>query len=184
MRILNLILILVSASATVGIIVMIRELIGSRRRGGSRSGVSFVVRGGVDVRSERPGERKGDFFDAKAEDSGTILMGGEAQSLWRITLTDQTSGEQYMRRVHHSLLIGRQPSPGLATETLVISGDPLVSRDHCLLYADGRGLSVKDMGAKNPVSVNSREIGDGLPLQSGDLLGIGSRRYKLTYRIQ
>ncbi len=183
MRILNLILILISVSATVGIIVMIREILGNRRGAGRKNGTAFVVRGGVDVRSERPGEKKGDFFDAKAEDSGTILMGGEAQSLWKITLTDQTNGEQYTRRVHHSLLIGRRPSPNLATETLVISGDPLVSRDHCLLYADGRGLSVKDMGAKNPVSVNDREIGEGVPLQNGDLMGIGSRRYKLTYRI-
>lgn len=59
--------------------------------------------------------------------------------------------------------------------TIVLSGDPGISRTHCRIRSSGSGFVVEDAGSANGTRLNGRRLQGGEErLFSGDRIGIGS----------
>ena len=53
--------------------------------------------------------------------------------------------------------------------------DPLVSKQHCLIFADQSGnYSIKDLGSRNGTFVNKKRISDDEALRNGDEISLGT----------
>ena len=64
--------------------------------------------------------------------------------------------------------VGRSPS------NRVQISDPLVSKEHCLIFADRKGnYSVKDLGSRNGTFVNKKRIRNDTALRNGDEISLG-----------
>ena len=64
--------------------------------------------------------------------------------------------------------VGRSPS------NRVQISDPLVSEEHCLIFADRKGnYSVKDLGSRNGTFVNKKRIRNDTALRNGDEISLG-----------
>ncbi len=64
--------------------------------------------------------------------------------------------------------VGRSPS------SQVRISDPLVSKQHCLIFADEEGnYSIKDLGSRNGTFVNRKRIQGDVSLQNGDDVTLG-----------
>ena len=65
--------------------------------------------------------------------------------------------------------VGRSPS------NQVQISDPLVSKQHCLIFADRDGnYSIKDLGSRNGTSVNKKRIRNDVVLRNGDEITLGT----------
>ncbi|HET9947857.1 MAG TPA: adenylate/guanylate cyclase domain-containing protein [Longimicrobiales bacterium] len=72
-----------------------------------------------------------------------------------------------------SLSIGRSP-----TSTVVLSGDPLVSRKHALVQRESSGeYYLSDLGSRNGTTRNGVPVTAPVPLRDGDVFVIGSHRF-------
>jgi pSer/pThr/pTyr-binding forkhead associated (FHA) protein len=71
-------------------------------------------------------------------------------------------------------LIGREPDCHLVVK------DPLVSRHHARMVRTEDGLVVEDLGSRNGVFVNQRQIRGPTLLAHGDLIGIGRETLELV----
>ncbi|MCX8065004.1 MAG: sigma 54-interacting transcriptional regulator [Candidatus Hydrogenedentes bacterium] len=65
------------------------------------------------------------------------------------------------------IVVGRDPSCNIVVD------DPLVSRQHCELYVDNRGIFVRDLGSSNSTFVNGTPIRE-RRLSLGDDIGVGN----------
>lgn len=63
-----------------------------------------------------------------------------------------------------------------ASNHIVVSGDPSVSRHHCLLLAKGDSYYIVDLGSKNGTIVNDEPVAAQCRLMHGDKLRIGVTR--------
>ncbi len=61
---------------------------------------------------------------------------------------------------------------GRAQENTIVVQDSLVSRQHAVLTFDGRVVVLKDVGGKNPIRVNGRDVQD-YQLLDGDRIAMG-----------
>ena len=74
---------------------------------------------------------------------------------------------------HAPVTLGRAPERDIA-----LSADTSVSRSHArIVYADGRH-AVSDDGSSNGTFVNGARVGEGRPLNAGDLLQIGDTAFR------
>jgi adenylate cyclase len=65
--------------------------------------------------------------------------------------------------------VGRSPA------SQVQIADPLVSKQHCLIFADPNGnYSIKDLGSRNGTFVNKKRIQGDISLQNGDEISLGA----------
>jgi len=65
--------------------------------------------------------------------------------------------------------VGRSPA------NQVQISDPLVSKQHCLIFADQDGnYSIKDLGSRNGTFVNKKRIEGDISLQNGDEISLGA----------
>ena len=65
--------------------------------------------------------------------------------------------------------VGRSPS------NQVQISDPLVSKQHCLIFADRDGnYSIKDLGSRNGTTVNKKRIHNDVVLRNGDEISLGT----------
>jgi pSer/pThr/pTyr-binding forkhead associated (FHA) protein len=69
--------------------------------------------------------------------------------------------------------IGRASDNDLALE------DPLVSGQHARIWRQGKQWVLADLGSTNGTLVNDQPVEQDLPLQPGDLISIGSARFRL-----
>jgi len=80
------------------------------------------------------------------------------------------AGEQF--RILDKTTIGRSPTSDIFLD------DVTVSREHAVVYNDGKSIRVEDRASLNGTFVNHERV-DKQSLQTGDELQIG--KYKLTY---
>ncbi|MBI4605867.1 MAG: sigma 54-interacting transcriptional regulator, partial [Planctomycetes bacterium] len=83
----------------------------------------------------------------------------------RVVTTDSTEGAV------HALPAGTS-TIGRSTENTIVLQDSLVSRHHAELSYDGRSVTLRDLGGKNPIRVNGEEVQDH-ELHHGDRITIG-----------
>ena len=88
-----------------------------------------------------------------------VVLDGEGQTF---DLTDTPS-----------LSIGRHPRC-----TVVISGDPMVSRKHALVQQESSGdYYLSDLGSRNGTTRNGMPVTSPVRLEDGDAFTIGSHRF-------
>lgn len=173
----DIILALIIGVVTAGVIIILRELKGSR---GEKGNERIIVRGGVDVDTQRLGGEKGDFFEPLKFNT-TIRVDGTEQQAWGITFTEETTGRQMRFSFHRRLIIGRRPAPEAGDTCFVLPEDTMVSRNHCEIFARGAGLVIRDLGAKNPAVINGRRLQGEQFLAEGDRVSIGKTAYRVTF---
>ncbi len=66
-------------------------------------------------------------------------------------------------------ILGRSASCHVTIE------DPLVSRQHGCILVEGTGASIRDMGSRNGLTVNARQISGPTELKDGDRIRIGTQ---------
>lgn len=115
---------------------------------------------------------------------GPIAMGGGAQDTmiskppihggaWLIGL----SGEVSQRRFPLSITGRGETSFGrLPTNTYAIDGSGTVSRNHALIKLENGQFVLRDLGARNPTTVNGRNV-TRVVLSDGDEVTIGNLRF-------
>jgi adenylate cyclase len=65
--------------------------------------------------------------------------------------------------------VGRSPA------NRVQVSDPLVSKEHCLIFADQSGnYSIRDLGSRNGTFINKKRIQGDMALQNGDEISLGT----------
>jgi Nif-specific regulatory protein len=69
---------------------------------------------------------------------------------------------------------------GRAQENTIVLQDSLVSRQHAVLSFDGRVVVLKDVGGKNPIRVNGRDVED-YQLLDGDRIAMGQSELLFEY---
>jgi len=69
---------------------------------------------------------------------------------------------------------------GRATENTIVLHDSLVSRQHAVLEFDGSAVVLRDLGGKNPIRVNGRDVED-YQLVDGDRIAIGQSELVFEY---
>jgi pSer/pThr/pTyr-binding forkhead associated (FHA) protein len=72
-------------------------------------------------------------------------------------------------------MIGRGP------ECQLRPNSEWVSRQHCLLIVEDQEVRVRDLGSTNGTLINGQRIRDEIPLQSGDLMQLGSVALRLVF---
>lgn len=84
-----------------------------------------------------------------------VLVGGQQISSYLVT--------------DNPLPIGRDPG-----QALVIIQEPIVSKLHCQIYAQGGQVFVKDLNSTNGIYVNEEKVGE-RQLQDGDEIFLGKK---------
>jgi transcriptional regulator with GAF, ATPase, and Fis domain len=98
---------------------------------------------------------------------------GEPRPLLRV-LTKEASEKSVHVLAAGSTLVGRSPENGIVLQ------DSLVSRQHAEFEFDGEAVIVKDVGGKNPVRVNGREVKECL-LADGDRISLGHTEFLFEF---
>ena len=76
--------------------------------------------------------------------------------------------------VIREIVLERLNSVGRSSASQVQISDPLVSKQHCLIFADRSGkYIVRDMGSRNGTFVNKKRILSDTQLQNGDEISLG-----------
>jgi pSer/pThr/pTyr-binding forkhead associated (FHA) protein len=88
-----------------------------------------------------------------------------------------------LRYKHHEIeltegkfVIGRASTCQLSLD------DPLVSRQHAQLTVEGKEVSIEDLGSRNGVKVNGRQVAGRYAVQDKDQIVIGSQELKYITR--
>ena len=84
----------------------------------------------------------------------------------RLEIRDKRKGTTFFESPKSSVFVGRDRSMDIVIE------DPLVSRQHAVIVARGSDFILQDIGGRNPVRVNSREVLSHV-LLPGDVIEIG-----------
>ena len=85
----------------------------------------------------------------------------------RATLTLEEEGARHTFHLDHAVTVGRDP----ACDVLLSS--PTVSRRHALVFPDGEGWTVRDLGSGNGTFLDARRV-DEAPLPNGVALLLGA----------
>ncbi|HMM34287.1 MAG TPA: FHA domain-containing protein [Thermoanaerobaculia bacterium] len=85
----------------------------------------------------------------------------------RATLTLEEDGVRHTFHLDHAATVGRDP----ACDVLLSS--PTVSRRHALVFPDGEGWTLRDLGSGNGTFLDARRV-DEAPLPNGVALRFGS----------
>lgn len=94
-------------------------------------------------------------------------------------LAGPRSGERVPLPDNITLTIGRKSDRGL-----IITGDPQISREHCIISHSAGGRFVIANEGPNGTFLNGRRVEDPETLQDGDKIGLGSDAPKLVFHGQ
>lgn len=164
------------------IIFLIRGLSGTRRStaGDSRCN-RIVVRDGGNVRKDVLGDDKGKTFEGVDDCYDTLVVEKAKQLCWKVSFLDINTQQIYRYRFCGKLIIGRKKNQGDSAQWLELSGDPKISKSHCIIYLKNNELFVRDMNSKNHTYLNGQPIDRDVKLKTGDILGIGKKKLKVEY---
>ena len=115
-----------------------------------------VIRGGVDVDTQKNGS-----------DSGSLFEG--------------TYDDRHLLQFRECAGIGRAAQVKGMESFLTISGDMRISGCHCRLFASNRQIYIEDAGSKNHTSVNEKRVTTPVPLRMGDVIRIGDTRLRVGF---
>lgn len=139
-----------------------------------------IVRNGMDIKGQRTGLEKGEYFQGNKEEVVTYVIGGPDTQVWKISFQNQKTGEIYRERFNGRLYIGRGQLEK-QSECLVISNDSKISKIHCIVYAVENDLFLMDMNSKNHTWVNGRKIEKPVRLENGDIIRLGDTRLRTEF---
>lgn len=170
---------------SVGIaVILLIYLLVNRDTGRSESyrnqGRHTVVRNGVDVRKQKLGSEKGDYFTGNIKSYDTFVVRKQDNSVWKISFQNQQTGEMYKHRFSKRMWIGRVKM-NQAEECLVISNDAKISKNHCVLYEDKNTLFLADMNSRNHTWLNNRQVKTPTHLQNGDVIRVGDTWLRIEF---
>lgn len=170
------------------VIVLMTVLVRKRRKcykvpkGKSKRGV-FVNESGINVESGHLGSS--DFFHGTGkEEFETICMSEELREQTfglrrkQIRLTEITDGRAYQSVFANGLIIGRKDMDPEGYPCLSIP-DTSISGKHCRIFMHGNTVYVEDIGSTNKTFLNGREIISAQPIQSGDMLRLGRKEFRV-----
>ena len=175
----TLLLILICGMITIGILLILPEL--KTKKGGSKQ-FRLFVNDGVDVDTLSFCMEKAEAFRLYS-DPGTILSNGQQQSMWQLFLKSVESGQELSASFHQNIILGREPQHYGSREVLILTGDNGISREHCMIYANGNGLSLRDLQEKNRSRINGVLTKGDVVLREGDILQMGRSRFIVNYRL-
>ena len=148
------------------------------RGGGGRS---VVIRGGVDVDTQKNGSDSGSLFEGTYDDGRTYVITGDSKQIYRIHLQNLRTGERHLLQFRECAGIGRAAQVKGMESFLTISGDMRISGCHCRLFASNRQIYIEDAGSKNHTSVNEKRVTTPVPLRMGDVIRIGDTRLRVGF---
>lgn len=175
----TLLLILICGMVTIGILLILPEL---KSKNIKSNQVKLFVNDGVDVDTLSFCMERTQVFRPDT-DEGTMLSSGQRQSMWQLFLKSVESGQELSASFHQNILLGRAPSPHTNREILVIAGDTGISREHCIIYANGSGLSLRDLQDNNRSRINGNLTQGDEILRTGDILQMGRSQFIVNYRL-
>ena len=175
----TLLLILICGMITIGILLILPEL---RTKDVKSSQFRLFVNDGVDVDTLSFCREKEQILHLQT-DPGTILSNGQRQSMWQLFLKSVESGQELSASFHQNILLGRAPSLHTNREILVIAGDTGISREHCMIYANGSGLALRDLQDNNRSRINGELTQGDEILKVGDILQMGRSQFIVNYRL-
>ncbi|MCH5374253.1 MAG: FHA domain-containing protein [Planctomycetes bacterium] len=94
----------------------------------------------------------------------------------KLIVSGSTASRREILLHHFPLILGRSPSADVCID------DRWVSREHCEIDADDRGLIVRDIGSKHGTYVNGRLVTD-IELHPGDEISVGLSRFVIEFHI-
>lgn len=119
------------------------------------------------------------------DSSGTVLLsGGKTAVLFSenmkfiITLTAENDPLEKYEMTSEENVIGRNSQ----LADVVISSDSNISQRHCKIYTRESNVYISDLGSLNNTFVNGEPAGDEYPLRSGDVIGIGKKKFEIKIR--
>ena len=121
-------------------------------------------------------------FDIPQEDEEKtfqMLFVPETPVAEAVVLTNKNNPNiRYSANIGNGLLIGKNQ----ASCAIAIANDSAVSREHCLIVAEGEDVFVIDRQSTNGTFVNGKRITDKTIIHTGDVLKIGREEYEITIR--
>ena len=152
------------------------------RRPDRRAGYSEVlVRDAVNVHTQKYGSGAGDYFNVGDDFNATILSNGQRIIRWHASFLNQGTGEQYRISFSDRMSIGRRSPEGAGEGKLVLREDRMISKTHCVIYANASGLVIEDAGSHNHTYLNGRRLREPAWLHQGDELTLGNTKLKVRF---
>lgn len=133
-----------------------------------------IVRDAVDVLTQQYVSGDGAYFpNVDGMQSTPTVVPEDSAGGWCIVFRDMSTGKAYRKKVGGNLILGRDPATRCGEARLMIA-DGLVSKNHCMIRCDRDSVSIKDLDSKNGTYLNGSRICESVPLNSGDVLGMGN----------
>lgn len=129
--------------------------------------IVFETSGGV-MMDRQPGERTEQLARRMVQEVLQSLGGSDAERPSLRIMNGADEGRRYeLAEDAAEVVIGRSPDCEITLE------DHNISRRHCLIKRSWHGFTAQDLGSRNGVVVNGREIQGAQMLRDGDELQIG-----------
>ena len=125
-------------------------------------------------------EEKFTVMREEAPDECTVLMEKTDDPSCMLTLLSDPDGREVCTvPVLREVMVGRKPDCAI-----VLRGDPSVSGHHCVIYRVRDDLILRDNASSNGTWLNDVKIEEPVKLESGDVLGIGKRKWTVKFDLR
>lgn len=142
--------------------------------------IAIIKSAGVTFSKPEEFPQYGDHSDAqnsartRAADQGAATTHAP-QIGKRVTLHVAGQGRLQLQ-VAREIMIGRSK-----TADVCLASDPEASSRHAVLYFEGRGLMVRDLGSSNGTSLNGTTITKPEPVEDGDVILVGRTEVRIYF---
>ncbi len=139
---------------------------------------NIFIKGGMDVQKQVTGSEIGAYFRESYNPGHTVSV---TSNVWQISFFDMKTGEIHRYHFVNRFYIGRVAFKEMNIPQMVLSKDPQVSKQHCMIYEKDGYLCVRDLGSKNHTYVNKKKIQPASYLYTGDILKVGHSTFRVEY---
>ena len=137
---------------------------------------------GISTRDLKRGTDGGTAFEE--EKGETTVIAGSRRKLCDIEFKNEGTYEVLKATFAEALKVGRAPAKDASgCVTLVISGDPGISREHFILTLDNGRILIRDLNSRNQTHINGKITDGSAELHNGDVIEMGHTKLKVTFSI-
>ena len=167
---------------TIGTVIIYKTVTGDRRERNRYQNQSkgVIVKNGVDVKKQLPGDEKGEYFTGNLEKKGTYYV-NPSVTAWRVVFDNLNTGERVYMDFVRQMWIGRTDSKEGGRARLRLSGDSKISRNHCTIYEGNGKLCLQDLRSSNHTYLNGAAVAEPVYLQNGDVIRVGDTQLRVQY---
>ena len=139
---------------------------------------NIFIKGGIDVRKQVMGSDIGAYFQESYHPGHTVSV---TSNVWKISFFDMKTGQIHRYQFLDRFYIGRVAFQEMNVPQMVLSQDPQVSKQHCMIYERDGYLCIQDLGSKNHTYLNKKIIQTASYLYTGDILKVGHSSFRVEY---